>query len=219
MIINCVCLEPGKKAEKKQICDDSMMLKLELNAFSFEMTYPFPDKRFALVQNEHRVAEGLPFNRAISYCDDGETVREVAMGKALIVKTNENSMISMSDDEAGIYLDKFLFPEKFFVEDGKLNVYKYKPKETREDQDCKIIGEIWEGKYNPQDIPNSEEYAKRKQIFNKALQEMLCILPESMSERFDEVLSSLSAVISHEKRMAYEKGIEFAKEMFYWATQ
>jgi hypothetical protein len=219
MIVNAVSIEPGKRAEKKQICTEPAMLKFELGASAFEMTYPFEDKSIALVQNENRIVEGLAFNRALIYSDDGESVKEVIQGKALIVKTKDRAMVNLSDDEAQELIDKFYYPEFFLLEDGKLSAIKYEPTEQNELLSPSLLNELWEGKYNPQQIRRSKEYLRRTSRFNKAVQEMLCVITQSTYDTFNEVLEAAASVFAFEKKAAYGRGIDFGRRMYSNVTQ
>ena len=173
MIVNAVVVDVGEYAEARQISTSSAFLKAELGASTYEMTYPFEDKSIAVIINENAPVEGSRFCRAL-YESDGETVKSIIQGKFIVVKTDENSICSLSEEEKQKYLDLFYLPEKFFF-DGEVVAFKYKPDETKDSERNHLIGSIWDGSFTPQKVAPSEEYDNKRRRMNRTLQEMLCI--------------------------------------------
>lgn len=218
MIINAILVEPKKYAQKTQICTDSMCLKLTLDTTMYEQIYPFKNKQICVIISENRNAEGLPFNRAI-FKNDSETIKEILAGKFIVAATTEHSLRSLTQEEENEIMHLLYLPQKFFYDDGDLIAFEYRPKEKSEVSEDSVVGKIFEGKYKPQEIEQDEEHAKRTKRYNIALQEFLTILPNEMNDEFNEVLEASSALFSYEKKVYYQRGIDFAKEMFFWATQ
>lgn len=212
MIVNAVIADVGKYAEAKRISTSSAFLKSELGASTYEMIYPFDDKKIAVIRNENAAVEGQPFNRAL-YESDGETVKNIIQGKFIVVSTDENKIRSLSEEDTKKYLEMFHFPEKFYFDDGVI-AFKYEPKEMVDSKQSRIIGDIWDGKYSPQKIKPGEEYDKRRKRVNKAVQELLCVLPSSMESVLDELLEASSMLFSFEKKIAFQNGVDFGKRMF-----
>ncbi len=217
-MINAIIVEPNKYAQKIQISGDSMYLKLLIDTVAYEQIYPFKNKEICVIISEHRNVEGLPFNRAI-FKNDGETIKEVLAGKFVVVATTEHELRSLTQEEENEVMNLLYLPQKFFYDDGDLIAFEYRPKEKSEVSEDSIVGKIFEGKYKPQEIEQDEEHAKRTKRYNVALQEFLTVLPNSIYDAFNEVLEASSTLFSYEKRVSYKRGIAFAKEMFFWATQ
>ena len=218
MIINAILVEPKKYAQRTQICTDSTCLKLTLDTVMYEQIYPFANKQICVIISECRNTEGQTFNRAI-FRDDGETVKDVLAGKFIVAGTTEHELRSLTPEEENEIMSLLYLPHKFFFDDGDLIAFQYKPKEKIEVSEDSIVGKIFEGKYKPQEIEQDEEHAKRTKRYNIALQEFLSILPNEMYDEFNEVLEASSALFLYEKKVYYQRGIDFAKEMFFWATQ
>ena len=211
MIVNAVVVDVGEYAEIKQISTSSAFLKAELGASTYEMIYPFEDKKIALIRNEHAAIDGQPFNRAL-YESDGETVKSIIQGKFIVVATDEDSLKSLKADEVQKYLDLFRFPEKFCF-DGEVVVFKYKP-EQNSDAKSKLVDDIWNGKYSPSKIEHSVEYDKKRQRMNNALESVLDVLPLSMHDQFNEFLRASSELFGFEKKSAFQSGVDFGRQMF-----
>ena len=217
-MINAIIVEPNKYAQKIQISGDSMYLKLLIDTVAYEQIYPFKNKEICVIISEHRNVEGLPFNRAI-FKNDGETVKDVLSGKFIVAGTTEHSLRSLTQEEENEIMSLLYLPQKFFYEDDDLIAFEYRPKEKCKAFEDSIIHKVWEGSYKPQEIEQDEEHAKRTKRYYVALQEFLTILPNELYDEFNKVLEASSALISYEKKVYYQRGIDFAKEMFFWATQ
>ena len=212
MIVNAVVVNVGEYAEAKQISTSSAFLKAELGTSTYEMTYPFEDKSIAVIINENAPVEGSRFCRAL-YESDGETVKSIIQGKFIVVKTDENNICSLSEEEKQKYLDLFYLPEKFFF-DGEVVAFKYKPDETKDSERNRLIGSIWDGDFTPQKVAPSEEYDNKRRRMNRTLQDMLCILPSSIHEQFDAFLEASSELFNFEKKAAFQSGVDFGRQMF-----
>ena len=212
MIINAILVEPKKYAQRTQICTDSMCLKLTLDTQMYEQIYPFANKEICVIISECRNTEGLPFNRAI-FKNDGETIKEVLAGKFIVAGTTEHSLRSLTPEEENEIMSLLYLPHKFFFDNGDLIAFQYKPKETGEEQSDIV------GKYAPQELEQSEEYHKRKRRMHKALQELLSELPPHLNDNLDELIEAATSVFAFEKKVYFERGISFAKDLYLWATQ
>ena len=212
MIVNAVVVDVGEYAEIKQISTSSAFLKAELGASTYEMIYPFEDKSIAVIINENAPVEGSRFCRAL-YESDGETIKSIIQGKFIVVKTDENNICSLSEEEKQKYLDLFYLPEKFFF-DGEVVAFKYKPDETKDSTMNRLIGGIWDSTFTPQKFAPSEEYDNKRRQINRTLQEMLCILPTSMHDQFDAFLEASSELFNFEKKSAFQNGVNFGRQMF-----
>lgn len=211
-MINAIIVEPNKYAQKIQISGDSMYLKLLIDTVAYEQIYPFKNKEICVIISEHRNVEGLTFNRAI-FKNDGETVKDVLAGKFIVAGTTEHSLRSLTTEEENEIMSLLYLPHKFFFEDGDLIAFQYKPKATTEEKSDIV------GKCAPQELEQSEEYHKRKRRMHKALQEVLAELPPHLNDNLEELITAAISVFAFEKKIYYERGIAFAKELYLWATQ
>lgn len=217
MIVKGILVPPNELAKISKICTESGMLEKQIEAKRYEIVYPFKSKQVAIVKNEFGAFEGARFNRAL-YCDDGETVETVLQGTFAVVGVDEDSFRDLSDDELENYLKRFELPERFFVDEGELCVAKFRPNE-KQPQNSKLISYIWEGKYPPEKACCDDEQQALTRRMNKALQELLCVLPEEQHSYFNLFVEVMSTLHKREKLAAYNSGIEFGREMYYYKTQ
>ena len=189
-----------------------MYLKLLIDTVAYEQIYPFKNKEICVIISEHRNVEGLPFNRAI-FKNDGETVKDVLSGKFIVAGTTEHSLRSLTPEEENEIMSLLYLPHKFFFDNGDLIAFQYKPKAAT-DEKSDIVGNC-----APQELEQSEEYHKRKRRMHKALQVLLSDLPPHLNDNLDELIEAATSVFAFEKKIYYERGIAFAKDLYLWATQ
>ena len=216
MIVKGILCQPAEIGRVIQISTESGMLKATINATQYEMTY-FKDKMVAFVVDEFAKISGKRFNRAI-FKDGSDVPETVLQGAFLIVGVTEDGFRDLSDDEIKRYLDLFELPQKFFYEDGELCVVKFRPNEGKS-QNSKLLEDIWDKKYDPQEAGRTDEQQKRTRKMNKNLQELLCVLPEQLHNYFSNFVDSVFDLHEYEKKSAFQSGVDFGREMFFAATQ
>ena len=216
MIVKGVLCQPNEIGKVIRVSTESGMLKAAINATQYEMTY-FKDKTVAFVVDEFAKILGKRFNRAI-FKDGSDVPETVLQGDFLIVGVTEDGFRDLSDNEIKRYLDLFELPQKFFVEDGELCVFKFRPNEGKS-QNSSLIGDIWDKKYDPQQTGRTDEQQKRNRRMNKNLQELLCVLPEQLHNYFSNFVDSVFDLHEYEKKSAFQSGVDFGREMFNNVTQ
>ena len=167
---------------------------------------------------EFQLCEHSPFLLISCYLRHFIVNRRLCQGHFLIIGVTEDGFRDLSDDEIKKYLDLYELPQKFFFEDGELCVVKFRPNEGKS-QNSKLLEDIWDKKYDPQEAGRTDEQQKRNRRMNKNLQELLCVLPEQLHNCFGNFVDSVFDLHEYEKKSAYQSGVEFGREMFFAATQ
>lgn len=216
MIVKGILIEPGKIGEVIQVSTESGMLRTIINATQYEMTC-FKEKSVAFVVDEFAKISGKRFNRAI-FKDGSDIPETVLQGTFLIVGVTEDGFRDLSDDEIKKYLDLYELPQKFFFEDSELCVVKFRPNEGKS-QNGKLLEDIWDKKYDPQEAGRTDEQQKRNRKLNKLLQELLSVLSEEYHNSFSNLVDAIFDLHEYEKKSAYQSGVDFGREMFFAATQ
>lgn len=217
MIINALSISPGEYPVRCTLCTSSSVLKSELETDSYEIIYPFPkDKRIAIIRDEHAAIFGKAFNRVLYSTDNEKSPKCVIQGRFFIVGVDEDGFRHLNESEIELCLERFGTPEKFFFEDGELCVLQFKPNTKSEDFTSTVCS-IWKGKYDPRNwsVINDEIHQKLQSLNRKAQNELMCSLPESCHNSFEEFLSSTIALREHLEQKAFEAGVRFGKTMYY----
>ena len=118
--MNVLVVEPMKKPYMKDIDSGLHSLQQEVGGY-IEAIYPYEDS-VGLVCNEEGKMEGLPLNRAI-FSKSGEMF-DIIAGTFLIVGLSEDNFSELPDELAEKYAKLFESPEKFFSDNGRIEVQK-----------------------------------------------------------------------------------------------
>ena len=82
-----------------------------------QAVYPFEDE-VALVCNEEGKIMGLPLNRGLT--DEKGDIYDIVAGTFFICGLSEDNFAGLTDEQADLYLKKFLHPQKFIRINGKI---------------------------------------------------------------------------------------------------
>ena len=124
--ISVLLVEPHKYPRMIEI-EDSLESMQAVVGGRIEEYMPFEDD-VAIICNEEGKMRGDVLNRAI-YSDDNE-IQDIIAGKFFIcyAPIESESFLSLPDDLAKKYEEKFKKPERFFKEDGVIEAVPYTPK-------------------------------------------------------------------------------------------
>ena len=124
--ISVLLVEPHKYPRMVEI-EDSLEGMQELVGGRIEEYMPFEDD-VAIVCNEEGKIKGDVLNRAI-YSDNHE-IQDIIAGKFFVcyAPIESESFLSLPDDLAKKYEEKFKKPERFFKEEGNIIAISYTPK-------------------------------------------------------------------------------------------
>lgn len=131
--ISVLLIEPHKAPALIEI-DDSYEALVEAIGGELEEYTPFNDD-VAIVCNLTGKQTGAVMNRAIYSEPEKETdkqeIRDVIFGKFLVcyAPIDSETYLSLPEDLAKKYKEKFKNPERFFKEDGRIVAVPYKPKD------------------------------------------------------------------------------------------
>ena len=82
-----------------------------------QAVYPFEDE-VALVCNDEGKIIGLPLNRGLT--DEKGDIYDIVAGTFFICGLSEDNFAGLTDEQADLYLKKFLHPQKFIRINGKI---------------------------------------------------------------------------------------------------
>ena len=82
-----------------------------------QAVYPFEDE-VALVCNDEGKIMGLPLNRGLT--DEKGDIYDIVAGTFFICGLSEDNFAGLTDEQADLYLKKFLHPQKFIRINGKI---------------------------------------------------------------------------------------------------
>ena len=82
-----------------------------------QAVYPFEDE-VALVCNDEGKIMGLPLNRGLT--DKKGNIYDIVAGTFFICGLSEDNFAGLTDEQADLYLKKFLHPQKFIRINGKI---------------------------------------------------------------------------------------------------
>lgn len=82
-----------------------------------QAVYPFEDE-VALVCNDEGKIMGLPLNRGLT--DEKGDIYDIVAGTFFICGLSEDNFTGLTDEQADLYLKKFLHPQKFIRINGKI---------------------------------------------------------------------------------------------------
>lgn len=117
--IKVLVCEVGKNAYEKEIINTLD----ELQNLVKGLIEPFDlDENLTIICNEEGKINGLPLNRSIK--DEDEKIYEIIAGDFIIVGNSEGDFTSLSDEQMKIAMEKFKYPEEFFVGYGGLRAEK-----------------------------------------------------------------------------------------------
>ena len=111
-----VLVEPNKTA---RIVEMNLSLENMQKTVSglIQAVYPFEDE-VALVCNDEGKIMGLPLNRGLT--DEKGDIYDIVAGTFFICGLSEDNFTGLTDEQADLYLKKFLHPQKFIRINGKI---------------------------------------------------------------------------------------------------
>lgn len=122
--IQVVLVEPGKLARIAEIGTTLDAMQQTVGG-DIEAYYPF-EEQVCIVCNEEGKINGLPLNRAIRDEDTNEIVDAIA-GTFFICDCSGKSLGNLSKEQQKRYLEKYRFPERFFLTRDGIESVPYKP--------------------------------------------------------------------------------------------
>ena len=126
--IKVLMVEPGKKANEKEIGTTLQELYSALDCECIQTFYPYEDLVVIVCDDEGKINGGRP-NRAI-YGEDGKMM-DIVCGKFFICDCSTDQFKSLPDDMMQKYKKQFLLPERFCRINNEILAVKYDPaKET-----------------------------------------------------------------------------------------
>ena len=128
--ISVLLVEPFKEPKMIEIEDDLDAMQ-EIVGGYIEEYMPFEDD-VAIVCNEEGKMRGLPLNRAIYLDSDPgkRNISDIIAGKFFVcyAPPESENFLSLPDDLAKKYDEKFKSPERFFKRDNEIVAIPFKPK-------------------------------------------------------------------------------------------
>lgn len=121
--LKVIIVEPEKIARVAEI-EKSLESMQKVVGGCIEALYPFDDY-VAIVCNEEGKCNGLPLNRGISTEEYG--LYEIIAGTFFICGCDGADFSSLTDEQIGVYLNKFKYPEMFIKLNGVIKSIKYNP--------------------------------------------------------------------------------------------
>ena len=111
-----VLVEPNKTA---RIVEMNLTLENTQKTVGglIQAVYPFEDE-VALVCNDEGKIIGLPLNRGLT--DEKGDIYDIVAGTFFICGLSEDNFAGLTDEQADLYLKKFLHPQKFIRINGKI---------------------------------------------------------------------------------------------------
>ena len=111
-----VLVEPNKTA---RIVETNLTLENMQKTVGglIQAVYPFEDE-VALVCNDEGKIMGLPLNRGLT--DKKGNIYDIVAGTFFICGLSEDNFAGLTDEQADLYLKKFLHPQKFIRINGKI---------------------------------------------------------------------------------------------------
>lgn len=122
--IQVVLVEPGKLARIAEVGTTLDAMQRTVGG-DIEAYYPF-EEQVCIVCNEEGKINGLPLNRAIRDEDTNEIVDAIA-GTFFICDCSGKSLGNLSKEQQKRYLEKYRFPERFFLTRDGIESVPYKP--------------------------------------------------------------------------------------------
>ncbi len=116
-------VEPGKEPYMKEIDDATEAMQQEVNG-RITATYPFDDP-VGIVYNDDAKQEGLEFNRALF--DSSGRPYDVVAGTFLVVGLGEEKFVSLPEDMATKYAERFASVEIFARVNEKIVMIQVPP--------------------------------------------------------------------------------------------
>ena len=122
--IQVVLVESGKLARIVEVGTTLDAMQQTVGG-DIEAYYPF-EEQVCIVCNEEGKINGLPLNRAIRDEDTNEIVDAIA-GTFFICDCSGKSLGNLSKEQQKRYLEKYRFPERFFLTRDGIESVPYKP--------------------------------------------------------------------------------------------
>lgn len=123
--ISVLLVQPNKYPKMIEI-EDSLEAMQAVVGGDIEEYMPFEDE-VAIICNEEGKIAGLPLNRAVY--DDSKTMIEIMAGDFFIAYApiSSEKFLSLPDDMAKKYSEKFRYPENFFRTNDGIKAVPFKP--------------------------------------------------------------------------------------------
>lgn len=137
-IISVLFIQPQKPPELITVNNDLSSLQ-DLVDGSIEVVYPYEDQ-VGLICNEEGKVKSLPLNRALY--DESGAIYDIIAGNLVIAGLGEDDFISLNDDLASKYFNKFVHPESFANINGQITAIK----EPVGESDISLNNEVTESK-------------------------------------------------------------------------
>lgn len=127
--ISVVLVEPNKYPEVVEI-EDTLEAMQKIVGGCIEQYMPFDDE-VAIICNDEGKLNGLPLNRAI--CTENKKILDIIAGTFFIVYApfESEKFLSMPNELAKKYKEKFKYPERFSVTDDGIKAEPYTPTEEK----------------------------------------------------------------------------------------
>ncbi len=125
--IKIVSVPTGKQAFVKEISTGIKSLQNEVNG-DIEVIYPFIDE-VAVVVNAEGKFDKLPLNRALqTETFSGREITDIIAGDFFIVYApiESENFESLTDDLLEKYLEMFKYPDKFYIKEQTIFIYRDK---------------------------------------------------------------------------------------------
>ena len=111
-----VLVEPNKTARIVEINLSLENMQKTVGGL-IQAVYPF-ENEVALVCNDEGKIMGLPLNRGLT--DEKSDIYDIVAGTFFICGLSEDNFTGLTDEQADLYLKKFLHPQKFIRINGKI---------------------------------------------------------------------------------------------------
>jgi hypothetical protein len=126
--IRVLVCEVGKNAYEKTIKNSLEEFQGLVNG----LIEPFDlDNNLTIICNEEGKINGLPLNRSVK--DEAEKIYEIIAGDFVVVGNSKDDFDSLSDEQLEIAMEKFKYPEEFYVGYGGLRAEKIINENTKKE--------------------------------------------------------------------------------------
>ena len=218
-------IHPLRRPRVKQISTYEPLMERELGGL-IEVKTPLEDNQsIALICNAEAAIQGQSMNRAIYSSADHKQLEEIILGTFFVAQIDQEGQFkSLTNEQLEFYTNRFLLPEYFSINStGQVNVCKLEDDEElfckEEDEDTgQIIKNIRDGQNCPRSrMVEQDEYRTLLKRVCKAINNLNCVLPESMDKLFEKYIEAEHDLSKWCEKDAFAKGIAIGKKLV--ATQ
>ncbi|MFR3225922.1 MAG: DUF3846 domain-containing protein [Blautia massiliensis (ex Durand et al. 2017)] len=115
-------VEPGKYPYRKEIPSTLKAMQSVVGGL-IEIVYPWPDSRAVVVCNDEGLINKLPLNRYLP------TINSAIYGTFFICDGADDDLHALCDEDLAKYEQLFHSPEFFWMQNGRLFIYRCRPEE------------------------------------------------------------------------------------------